>query len=90
MPATWTERSTDHGPVLVRELRFRDFAEAIDFVERVADAAVDYERRPDLCISAYNHVRLEVANLHHGPITAAEQRLAGKVDAIVQERFPHA
>jgi 4a-hydroxytetrahydrobiopterin dehydratase len=88
--ATWTERSSDHGPVLVRELRFRDFAEAIDFVERVAAAAVDYERRPDMCIGSYNHVRLMIGNLHHGPITAAEQRLAGKVDAIVEERFPHA
>jgi 4a-hydroxytetrahydrobiopterin dehydratase len=90
MVTTWTERHSDHGPVLVRELRFRDFAEAIDFVERVADAAVDYDRRPDMCISAYNHVTLTVGNLHHGAITAAEQRLAAKVDAIVEDRFRHA
>ena len=77
-----------HGNALVRELGFRDFEEAMTFMQRVADAAVDYQRRPDMCVSEYNRVRLTVANLHHAPPTRAEQRLAAKVDAIVEEHHP--
>jgi pterin-4a-carbinolamine dehydratase len=54
-------------------------------MERVADAAVDYERRPDMCVSEFNRVRLTIANLHHAPLTQAELRLAEKVDAIVDD-----
>jgi 4a-hydroxytetrahydrobiopterin dehydratase len=78
------------GDALVRELRFRDFEDALRFVERVAQAAVDYRRRPDMCISEYNHVRLTVSNLHHAGFTLAEMRLAEKVNAILDEHHPDA
>ena len=68
---------------LVRELTFRDFETALRFVERVAQDAEDYERRPDMCISQFNHVRLTVANLHHAGITAAERRLLAKTQASI-------
>jgi 4a-hydroxytetrahydrobiopterin dehydratase len=71
------------GDSLVRDLTFRDFDEALGFVERVARGAVDYERRPDLCIEQFNHVRVTIANLHHAGFTVAEQRLVDKVDSIV-------
>jgi pterin-4a-carbinolamine dehydratase len=82
----WTQR----GEALVRELRFRDFDEAMGFLQRVADAAVDYGRRPDMCILESNHVRLSVANPHHAGITLAEQRLIDKVDAVVADEYLHA
>jgi pterin-4a-carbinolamine dehydratase len=82
----WKQR----GDALVRELRFKDFDEAMGFVQRVADEAVDYGRRPDMCILESNHVRLSVANLHHAGITLAEQRLLDKVDAVVAEEYHHA
>jgi 4a-hydroxytetrahydrobiopterin dehydratase len=78
------------GHVLVRELRFRDFDEALGFVERVAHAAVDYGRRPDMCISEFNHVRLTIANPHHAGLTEQERRLADKVQAILDEHHPEA
>jgi pterin-4a-carbinolamine dehydratase len=74
----------------VRELRFRDFDEAMGFVQRVADEAVDYGRRPDMCILESNHVRLTVANPHHAGVTPAERRLLDKVDAVVAEEYHHA
>ena len=74
------------GIALVRELTFRDFDEALRFVEEVAAAAVDYLRRPDMCISEFNQVRLTIANPHHAPPTLAERRLMAKVDAIIDRR----
>jgi 4a-hydroxytetrahydrobiopterin dehydratase len=78
------------GTALVRELTLRDFDEAMRFLERVAEAAVDYGRRPDMCISEYNRVRLTVANLHHAGFTVAEMRLLEKVNAILDEHHPDA
>jgi pterin-4a-carbinolamine dehydratase len=85
-----TGRWRRRGNALAQELQFRDFEEAMGFMERVAEAAIDYERRPDMCVSEYNRVRLTIANLHHAPPTRAELRLATKVDTIVNEHHPEA
>ena len=79
-----------HGGALVRTMRMKDFEDALALVEQVAAAAVDYHRRPDMCISENNHVRLSIANLHHAGFTIAEIRLVGKVDAILEEHRPGA
>ena len=71
------------GDRLVRELLMRDFDEAMRMAERIAQAAEDHFRRPDLCITEFNRLRIVVANPHHAGITEAERRLAAKVDAVV-------
>jgi 4a-hydroxytetrahydrobiopterin dehydratase len=78
------------GDALVRDLKLRDFEEALRFVERVAQLANDYGRRPDMCISEFNRVRLSISNLHHAGFTQAETRLAAKVNAVIEERHPEA
>jgi pterin-4a-carbinolamine dehydratase len=79
----WRETPT----ALVRELSFRDNDEAIRFVDRIAEPAVDYKRRPELRISD-KHVQIVIANLHHAGVTLAEIRLARKVDAVLAEHHP--
>ena len=69
--------------VLVRDLMMRDFDEAFRLVSRIATAAQDHFRRPDMCISEFNHLRLSVANLHHAGFTQAELRLLAKVSAVL-------
>jgi 4a-hydroxytetrahydrobiopterin dehydratase len=73
------------GDSLVRELQLADFDEALRFVERLAQLANDYGRRPDVCISEFNHVRLSVSNFHDAGFTLAEMRLAAKVNVVIQE-----
>jgi pterin-4a-carbinolamine dehydratase len=68
---------------LVRELMMRDFEHALRLLEDLARCAIDFGRRPDMCISEFNHVRLSISNPHHAGFTAAELRLAAKVNAIV-------
>ena len=71
------------GDRLVRELLMRDFDEAMRMAERIAQGAEDHFRRPDMCITEFNRLRIIVANPHHAGITEAERRLAAKVDAVV-------
>lgn len=73
------------GETLVRDMLMRDFEAAWDVVGHIARRVDDYGRRPDMCVSEYNRVRLTIANLHHAGITAAEERLAAKVDGAVAE-----
>jgi pterin-4a-carbinolamine dehydratase len=75
----WTVK----GETLVRDIAMRDFDQAFDLVGRIAAAAVDHLRRPDLCISEFNRVRITIANPHRAGITEAERRLAAKVDAVI-------
>jgi pterin-4a-carbinolamine dehydratase len=68
---------------LIRELQFRDFDEALGFVQVLADEAVDYLRRPDVCIAS-GHVVLTVENRHHAGFTKAEMRLVEKATAVIE------
>jgi pterin-4a-carbinolamine dehydratase len=68
---------------LTRELRLRDFDAALALVNRLAQAAEDHLRRPDMCITEFNHVQITVANLHHAGLTQAEFRLLEKVNAVI-------
>jgi pterin-4a-carbinolamine dehydratase len=67
---------------LVREFAFRDYEEAKQFADYVAEHVDDYHRHPDLAITL-NRVRVKIANLHHAGVTRAEERLAEKVDAVL-------
>jgi pterin-4a-carbinolamine dehydratase len=71
------------GKTLIRDLSMRDFDEALRLVERVGQLAVDYLRRPDMCISEFNRVRLKIVNSHHAGLTEAELRLAAKTSAVI-------
>ena len=75
------------GDSLVREIDFRDFSDAIAFLERVATVE-DYLRRPDMCILSYNRVQLTISNPHHLGLTAAEIRLAEKVNRLIDADSP--
>jgi pterin-4a-carbinolamine dehydratase len=72
---------------LVREIEFRDFSDAVAFLERVAGVE-DHLRRPDMCILSYNRVRLTIVNPHHAGLTAAEIRLAEKVNPLIDAGSP--
>ena len=76
----WRQTRPD---ALTRELRLRDFDAALGFVSRLAEAAEDHLRRPDMCITEFNHVQITVANLHHAGLTQAEFRLLEKVNEAI-------
>ena len=100
-PATLSHDEIDHalsaqrgwrrdGEALVREIRLRDFDLGMRFLERIAEVANDYGRRPDMCISEFNRVRLSVSNLHHAGFTQAEMRLVAKVNEVIRDDHPDA
>jgi 4a-hydroxytetrahydrobiopterin dehydratase len=68
------------GDSIVRELTFADFAGAIAFVNRVAEAAEAANHHPDLLVHGYNKVRIELSTHSDGGLTDADFALAEKID----------
>jgi 4a-hydroxytetrahydrobiopterin dehydratase len=70
------------GAQIVRDWRFKDFAEAISFVNRVADRAEDANHHPDILVHGWNHVRLTLSTHSEGGLTAADFDMAERLDRL--------
>jgi 4a-hydroxytetrahydrobiopterin dehydratase len=68
------------GDQIVREWKFKDFAEAIAFVNRVAEAAEEANHHPDILVHGWNKVRLSLTNHSAGGLTAVDFEMAARFD----------
>ena len=73
---------TREGDEIVRERRFEDFAEAMAFVNRVAEAAEEANHHPDILVHGWNKVRLSLTNHAAGGLTDADFQMAGRIDEL--------
>jgi 4a-hydroxytetrahydrobiopterin dehydratase len=76
--AVWRQE----GEALVRDYEFKDFAEAMAFVNRVADAAEEANHHPDILVHGWNHVRLTLTTHSKGGLTDNDHAMAKKIDAL--------
>jgi 4a-hydroxytetrahydrobiopterin dehydratase len=70
------------GDEIVRDFKFGDFAGAVAFVNRVAEAAEDANHHPDILVHGWNKVRLSLATHSEGGLTAADFDMAGRIDGL--------
>jgi len=70
------------GDEIVREWTFNDFAEAMAFVNRVADQAEAANHHPDIFLHGWNKVRLALTNHSAGGLTDPDFEMAGRFDAL--------
>jgi 4a-hydroxytetrahydrobiopterin dehydratase len=70
------------GEEIVREFKFGDFAEAMAFVNRVAEAAEDANHHPDILVHGWNKVRLSLSTHSEGGLTAGDFEMAGRIDGL--------
>ena len=73
------ERERDE---LVREWRFDSFAEAIEFVNAVAEVAEDSNQHPDIYVHGWNKVKLSLTTPAAGGLTEDDFAMAVKLDRI--------
>ena len=71
------------GSVIVRDLVFDDFAQALAFVNKVGAAAEHIDHHPDILLHGYREVRLTLTTHSEGGITEADLALASTVNALV-------
>ncbi len=77
-PEGWAEV----GGALQRTFRFRDFAEALAFVNRVGAAAEEADHHPDVAIH-WNEVTLRFWTHSRGAITERDVRMAERTNELV-------
>jgi 4a-hydroxytetrahydrobiopterin dehydratase len=77
-PGEWTRE----GDQIIRNWELKDFAQAIAFVNRVAEVAEEMNHHPDILIHGWNKVRLSVTNHSAGGLTEADFELAKRVDGL--------
>ena len=70
------------GDAIVLERKFSDFAEAMGFANRVAEAAEAANHHPDILIHGWNGVRLTLYTHTVGGLTAADFAMAQTIDEI--------
>jgi 4a-hydroxytetrahydrobiopterin dehydratase len=82
--AVWRQE----GESLVRDYRFKDFAEAIAFVNRVADAAEEANHHPDILVHDWNQVRLTLTTHSAGKLTDSDRAMAERIDGLPLRSSP--
>lgn len=75
----WTSAG---GTSITREFSFADFAAAVAFVNRVAEAAEEQNHHPDILIHGWNKVRLTLSTHSEGGVTDADFQLAARLGSL--------
>ena len=68
------------GDEIRKQYKFRNFVEAMAFVNRVAQAAEAADHHPDITIN-YNRVRMALTTHSEGGLTDKDLGMAPKIDA---------
>ena len=77
MTGVWSQRPD----ALERDFEFDDFAGAMAFVNRVAEAAEEANHHPDILVHGWNKVRLTLSTHSEGGLTDKDHALARRIDA---------
>jgi 4a-hydroxytetrahydrobiopterin dehydratase len=75
---------TADGKRLTRSWRVRDFLVALDFFRRIADVAETEDHHPDLHLTEYRNVTVELWTHAAGGLTENDFILAAKIDRLEQ------
>jgi 4a-hydroxytetrahydrobiopterin dehydratase len=75
------------GERITKEFRFRDFVEAIAFIDRLVTPAEAANHHPDL-ENHYNRVRVSLGAWDEGGVTEKDVALARAIEALSQPDTP--
>jgi 4a-hydroxytetrahydrobiopterin dehydratase len=76
---------TADGKALRREWRVKDFATALDFFQRVGQIAEREDHHPDLHLTGYRNIAIELSTHALGGLSENDFILAAKIDELPVE-----
>lgn len=79
---------SDDGKELLLHFRVRNFANALEYMNRVGVIAEAEGHHPDIAIKSYNHVYIALSTHKLGGITSNDIIMAAKIDTIPVEKRP--
>ena len=72
---------TDDGKRIGREWKFKNFVDSLSFLNRVGAVAEQEQHHPDLHLTSYRHVRIEIWTHAIDGLSENDFILAAKIDA---------
>ena len=66
----------------MRDYKFKDFVQAVAFVNAVAGAAEEANHHPDILIHGWNNVRLTLTTHSAGKLTDNDRAMAERIDGL--------
>ncbi|MBY0458768.1 MAG: 4a-hydroxytetrahydrobiopterin dehydratase, partial [Gemmataceae bacterium] len=73
---------TEGGEAIRRKYTFKDFAAALSFLNRVGELAEAEDHHPDLHLTGYRHLTIELTTHAVDGLTANDFIVAAKIDAL--------
>ncbi|MBI5247762.1 MAG: 4a-hydroxytetrahydrobiopterin dehydratase [Elusimicrobia bacterium] len=70
------------GKSLILKLTMKDFPAALAFIRAVAKLAEAEDHHPDIHLTRYRNLRLELTTHDAGALTERDYRLAAKIDKL--------
>ncbi|WP_299577702.1 4a-hydroxytetrahydrobiopterin dehydratase [uncultured Sunxiuqinia sp.] len=67
---------------ITKEFTFKNFTEALQFVNKVGELAESMDHHPDILIHAYKKVSISLTTHSKGGLTDKDYQLAEKIDNI--------
>ncbi len=83
MIGPWEYDSEDK--MIVRETTFKDFMEAMGFLNKMADLAEKLNHHPDMTVCEYNRVIVATTTHDAGGVTDNDVRLAQGFEELLEE-----
>lgn len=71
------------GDSIEKNFEFKDFDEALGFVNKVGAEAQSMDHHPDICLHSWNQVRLTASTHSENGITDNDIELAGRVNNLI-------
>lgn len=78
-------RLSADGKSIVADLKMRDFMTAIRLIEQIACLAVEADHHPDVHLTGYRNLRLELTTHSEGRLTQKDFELASKINALPKD-----
>ena len=67
---------------LVKKYEFKNFVQAVDFINKIVPLVEKADHHPDIFIHSYKKVRIELFTHSKGKITDKDYQLAQEIDKI--------
>jgi len=70
------------GNLIEKQFQFKDFVEALSFVNKVGEEAEKMNHHPDIFIHSWNKVKITISTHSEGGITQKDFQLAEKIEGL--------
>lgn len=67
---------------IVKQYQFKDFAEALSFVNKVGSEAEKMDHHPDIFIHSWNKVKITISTHSENGLTKKDFQLAEKIEGL--------